>query len=66
MVKKFARYLITDAILSVIKAIPALAMLILAIWLVAGVLLVSCSTKPIIAQDYYICELKTDQNLNGL
>jgi hypothetical protein len=63
--KGFARYLVTDVLISVIKAIPALVMLVLAIWLIAGMLL-SCSTKQVVAQDYYICEIKTDQILNRL
>lgn len=52
----FARYLIIDTILSILKTIPALVMLIPVIWLITGTLL-SCSsnTKHIIAQDYYIC-----------
>ena len=58
MLREFARHLVIDAILSMVKAIPALAMLILAIWLITGMILSCCigmNTKPITAQDYYIC-----------
>ena len=56
MLRGFTEYLITDAIVSMLKAIPALVMLTLAIWLIAGMLL-SCGAgmRYEIAQDYYIC-----------
>ena len=61
MFKTFAWHLIKDELISLAKALPALIILILAIWMIAGAILLSgCSPPPHkpfpipIAPDYHL------------
>ena len=57
MFKTFAWHLIKDELISLAKALPALIILILAIWMIAGVILLpGCSHPKKLnpAPDYYL------------